>query len=139
MAGWREKKRAMLADVHEHFEVSAVYLTHATGIPVPVTVRVHRKQVVERPSLGSSDEVAGMLDIHDRIIFQKSQLPIVPEGVLSKAYVILSATEAYFTGPTKPEREGYLWVEVTELSQADLTALIALVDLSNPAWEGVLT
>lgn len=138
MAGWRDKKRAALADVHKHFEVSAVYLTHATGTPIPLTVRVHRKQIIERPPLGSSDEITGMLDIHDRIIFQKSQLPNVPEGILSKAYVILSATEAYYTGPSKPERDGYLWVEVSEVSQSDLTALIAQLDLSGSAWAGIL-
>ena len=129
----------MLADVHQHFEVNAVYLTHATATPFAVTVRLHRKQIIERPSLGGSDKLAGMLDIHDRIIFQKSQLPNSPEGVLSRAYVIFSATEAYFTGPSKPEREGYIWVEVSEVPQAQLTALISQVDLDYQAWMGVLT
>jgi len=139
MARWRDQKRAMLGDVHRHFEIPAVYLTHATGTPVAVTVRLHRKQVAERPPLGSSDEVAAMLDIHDRVIFQKSQLPYAPEGVLSKSYVIFSTTEAYFTGPSKPERETYLWCEVTDVPQAELTTLIGQVDLGDPAWVGVLT
>lgn len=138
MAGWREKKRAMLADVHQHFEINAVYLTHATATPFAVTVRLHRKQIIERPSLGGSDELAGMLDIHDRIIFQKAQLPNSPEGVLSRAYVIFSATEAYFTGPSKPEREGYIWVEVSEVPQLQLSALISQVDIAHPAWIGIL-
>lgn len=139
MSRWREKKRTMLAGVHQHFEIKAVYLTHATGVPCPVTVRLHRKQIIERPSLGSyADELAGMLDIHDRIIFQKSQLPNSPEGVLSRAYVIFSATEAYYTGPSKPEREGYIWVEVSEVPQAQLSTLISQVDLAHTAWLGVL-
>lgn len=137
MAGWREKKRAMLGDVHKHFEIPAVYLTHATGTPIAVTVRVHRKPIVERPQFET--DAAAMLDTADRIIFQKTQLPNSPEGVLSRAYVILSSDEAYFTGPSKPEREAYIWVEVSEVAQTELTALIADLDLSDPAWIGVLT
>lgn len=137
MAGWREKKRTMLSDVHNHFEISAVYLTHATGTPIAITVRVHRKPIVERPQFET--DAAAMLDTADRIIFQKSQLPVVPEGVMSKAYVILSSSEAYFTGPSKPERDAYIWVEVSEVAQTELTALIADLDLSDPAWIGVLT
>ena len=137
MPGWREKKRTMLSDVHNHFEISAVYLTHATGTPIAVTVRVHRKPIVERPQFET--DAAAMLDTADRIIFQKSQLPVVPEGVMSKAYVILSSSEAYFTGPSKPERDAYIWVEVSEVAQTELTALIADLDLSDPAWIGVLT
>ena len=137
MAGWREKKRTMLSDVHNHFEISAVYLTHATGTPIAVTVRVHRKPIVERPQFET--DAAAMLDTADRIIFQKSQLPVAPEGVMSKAYVILSSSEAYFTGPSKPERDAYIWVEVSEVAQTELTALIADLDLSDPAWIGVLT
>lgn len=154
MAGWREKKRRMLADVHKHFEIPAVYLTHVTGTPVAVTVRLHRKQIVERPPIGTSEEVAGMLDIHDRIVFQKSQLPVVPEGVLSKSYVIFGPEEAYVTGPTMPEREGYIYCEVAETSQADLDALIAAIHDNEdafssafsvafgplpPVWNGILT
>ena len=137
MAGWREKKRTMLSDVHNHFEISAVYLTHGTGTPIAVTVRVHRKPIVARPQFET--DAAAMLDTADRIIFQKSQLPVVPDGVMSKAYVILSSSEAYFTGPSKPERDAYIWVEVSEVAQTELTALIADLDLSDPAWIGVLT
>lgn len=126
----------MLGDVHKHFEIPAVYLTHATGTPIAVTVRIHRKPVVERPQFET--DAAAMLDAADRIIFQKSQLPSVPEGVLANAYLIVSATEAYFTGPSRPEREGYLWVEVTEVAQSDLDALIEDLDLTAPAWAGVL-
>jgi hypothetical protein len=53
--------------------------------------------------------------------------------------VILSSTEAYFTGPSKPERETYIWVEVSEVAQTELTALIVDLDLSDPVWIGVLT
>ena len=138
MAGWREKKRVMLGDVHRHFEIPAVYLTHAAGQPVAVTVRLHRKQIVERPPIGGSDEVAGMFDIHDRIIFQQSQMPVVPEGVLKDAFVIFGPNEAYRTGASKPERETYFWVEVSEVSQKALDALITQLDLTDPAWVGIL-
>jgi hypothetical protein len=138
MSGWREKKRKALADVHKHFEVDVVHLTHATGTPVRMTVRVHRKQITERPPLGMSD-LASMFDTADRIIFQKSQLPSVPEGVLSKSYIIVSNTEAYFSGASKPERDGYIWCEVTEVVQSELDALIAELDITDLVWEGILT
>lgn len=132
MAGWREKKRAMLGDVHKHFEIPAIYLTHATGTPVAVTVRLHRKQLVERPPLGTDDEVVAMLTTEDRIIFQKSQLPIVPEGVLSRSMVIFSPSEIYNTGPTKPERDGYIWCSVTGTTgQAEMQALVVAIQ-ANP-------
>ena len=129
----------MLGDVHKHFEIAAVYLTHAEGVPIPVTVRLHRKQMMDRLTAGDFGDSAAMLDIHDRIIFQKSQIPDVPEGVMPRSYVIFGPEEAYLTGASKPERETYLWVEVSEVSQSDLTSLIGELDLSDPAWAGVLT
>lgn len=127
----------MLADVHKHFETDVVYLTHVTGTPVRLTARIHRKQIVERPPLGSTD-TAQRFDVADRIIFQKSQLLNPAAGLLSKSFIIVNADEAYFSGPTKPERDGYIWCEVTEVSASDLEALIAELDLTDPAWEGVL-
>ena len=138
MAGWREQKRKMLGDVHRHFEIPAVYLTHAAGIPIPVSVRLHQKQVVEKLP-GDFSDGAAMLDIHDRIVFQKSQMPAVPEGVLKDAFVIFGTEEAYRTGPSKPEREEYIYCEVSVVSQVHLDALIAQLDLSNPAYSGILT
>lgn len=139
MTGWRDKKRAALNAVHAEFEVPAVYLTKPTGTPAALTVRIHRKPVQERLPYADFGDSAAMLDMHDRVIFKKSDLPVVPEGVLSKAYVIVGPTEAYLTGPSKPEREGYFWVEVSEVAQADLTALIAQLDLNDPAYLGILT
>lgn len=138
MAGWREQKRKMLGDVHQHFEIPAVYLTHAAGVPVPVCVRLHQKQIIEKPP-GDFSDGAAMLDICDRIVFQKCQLPDVPEGVLKDAFVIFGPTEAYYTGASKPEREGYIYCEVSAVPQADLVALIAQIDLFDPAYTGVLT
>lgn len=136
MAGWREQKRAALADIHETFELSAVYLTHAAGNPVRVNVRLHKAQVVAKNQVDDFTHGAAMLDLTNRIIFQQS-------GALSKvvnnAYVIFSNSEAYRTGPSKPERETYLWVEVSEVSQADITALLAGIDTSGPVWEGIIS
>lgn len=138
MAGWREQKRKMLGNVHQHFEIPAVYLTHAAGVPVSVRVRIHRKQVVERLP-GDFADGAAMLDIHDRIVFQKSQLPDAPEGVLKDSFVIVGPTEAYRTGASQPEREEYIYCEVGEVPQAHLTQLISLLDLTDPAYIGILS
>lgn len=137
MANWREQKRKMLGDVHHHFEIPAVYLTHAAGTPVPVRVRLHQKQIVEKLP-GDFSDGAAMLDICDRIVFQKSQLPDVPEGVLKDAFVIFGPTEAYYTGASKPQREGYIYCEVSAVLQAALDELIEGINLSDPAYIGIL-
>lgn len=138
MGKWRDQKRKMLADVHQHFEVAAVYLTHAAGTPIPVKVRLHQKQIVEKLP-GDFSDGASMLDLHDRIVFEKQQLPAVPEGVLKDAFVIFGPSEAYRTGASKPEREGYIYCEVSAVSQVHLDALIGNLDLANPAYLGVLS
>lgn len=134
MAGWREQKRKALADIHETFEIPAVYLTHAAGTPVRVNVRLHQRQIVDEQLLDDWAAAGKFLDMTNRIIFQKSEVP----SVASQSYVIFGNSEAYFTGPSKPEREGYIWVEVSEVSQADLTAFLASVDTSGEAWEGII-
>ena len=136
MAGWREQKRKALGDIHETFEIPAVYLTHAAGTPVRVNVRLHKAQVVAQNQVDDFSHGASMLDLTNRIIFQQTtDLP----NVLNNAYVIFGNSEAYRTGPSKPERETYLWVEVSEVSQADLTTLLASVDTSDPVWEGIIS
>lgn len=138
MAGWREQKRKMLGDVHQHFEIPAVYLTHAAGVPVPVRVRLHQKPVVEKLP-GDFSDGAGIFELSDRIVFRKCQLPEVPEGILKDAFVIFSPTEAYRTGPSKPEREEYIYCEVGKVLQADLDDLITEIDLYDPAYTGILS
>lgn len=139
MAGWREKKREMLADVHEHFEIPAVYLTHVGGDPVAVTVRLHRKQIVERLTSGEFADSGAMLDIHDRVIFKKSQLPIVPEGVMSRAFVIFDTSECYVTGPSKPEREGYLWCEVSPTPPDELGDILDAIQADSEVYRAAFT
>lgn len=135
MAGWREQKRAALADIHETFELPAVYLTHAAGTPVRVNVRLHKAQVVAQNQVDDFSHGAAKLDLTNRIIVPQA----VVSKVLVKAYVIFGNSEAYRTGPSKPEREGYLWVEVSEVSQDDLTAFLAGIDTSGPIWEGIIS
>lgn len=135
MANWRDIKRKALGDIHRTFELPAVYLTHAAGVPVRVNVRLHQKHVVSEQLLGELGNAAAMLDMTDRIIFKKSEVA----AVLQKAYVIFGNNEAYRTGPTRPERETYLWTEVSDVSQAELDGLLAQIDKSNPAYDGILS
>ena len=134
MTGWRETKRKALAIVHKTFEIPAVYLTHAAGTPVPVLVRLHTKPVISDQQAGDWSEAPSFADMTNRIIFRADQV----NPVLPRSYVIFSPTEAYRTGPAKPWREGYIWVEVIEVDPADLTAFLATVDTSGAAWEGVI-
>ncbi|MGX7874467.1 hypothetical protein ACVDG5_018395 [Mesorhizobium sp. ORM6] len=136
MAGWREQKRAALADIHETFELPAVYLTHAAGTPVRVNVRLHKAQVAPKNQADDFSNGATMLDLTNRIIFQQTASL---SKVVNNAYVIFGNSEAYRTGPSKPERETYLWVEVSEVSQADLSAFLAGIDTSGPVWEGIIS
>ena len=136
MAGWRTHKQAALAAIHRTFQHPAVYLTHAAGIPVPVLVRHHAKHVAPKQQIGDWAAAASTYDMATRIVFDLAELP----AVLPRAFVIFSPTEAYMTGPTKPERAGYVFCEVTDVTQADLTALLAnpLVDTDAPEWDAVL-
>lgn len=134
MAGWRAQKRKALADIHETFEIPAVYLTHTAGTPVRANVRLHQRQIVDEQLLDDWAAAGKFLDLTNRIIFRASEVP----AVASRSYVIFGNTEAYFTGASKPEREGYIWVEVTEVSKIDLSALLSTIDTSGPTWEGIV-
>lgn len=111
-------------------------MTHAAGLPVLVNVRIHRKQIVE--NVDAFTDAAAVLNLTDRIIFSQCEVP----KVLHNAYVIYKPpgrpVEGYITGPSKPEREGFIWVEVSPLSEEDLAAFIAQIDTSDPLWEGIL-
>ncbi|TGT90925.1 MULTISPECIES: hypothetical protein [unclassified Mesorhizobium] len=135
MAGWREQKRTALADIHETFEIPAVYITHAAGTPVRVTVRLHKAQVASQNQAEDFRNGPTLLDLTNRIVFQLAQ------GVkpLGKAYVIFGNSEAYRTSTSRPEREGYVAAEVSEVSQADLDALLAGLDTTGTVWEGIIT
>ncbi|QPC91445.1 hypothetical protein [Mesorhizobium sp. INR15] len=136
MAGWREQKQKALADIHGTFEIPAVYLTHAAGTPVRVNVRLHLAQVVQQNQIDDWSNGATVLDMTNRIKFQKT---LALPKVHTRAYVIFGNSEAYITGPSKPEREGYIWVEVSEVPQADLTALLSSVDTTGTVWEGIIS
>ncbi|TIU88798.1 MAG: hypothetical protein E5W06_00065 [Mesorhizobium sp.] len=135
MAGWREQKRKSLGHIHATFERSAVYLTHAAGTPVRVTVRLHKAQVASQNQAEDFRNGPTLLDLTNRIVFQLAQLP----KVHNRAYVIFGNSEAYLTGPSQPEREGYVRSDVTEVSQADLTTFLAGIDTTGPVWEGIIS
>ncbi|UVK46822.1 hypothetical protein BPNPMPFG_002532 [Mesorhizobium sp. AR07] len=134
MAGWREQKRKARGDIHRTFEIPAVYLTHAAGVAVRANVRLHLKQVLSKVQSRDWLPTASLQDETNRIIFQTIEVA----EVLSKAYVILGASEAYRTGTTEPEVDGYIQVEVAEVPAAELAALLAATNTTGPAWEGIL-
>ena len=102
MAGWAERKQRALARVHRTFERPAVYLTHAAGTPIPVNVRIHRKQIVDSlPQVDDWSNGAEAMTLADRIIFDRNEVG----NVLPNSYVIYRPpcrpVEGYITGPTK--------------------------------------
>lgn len=128
---WRERKREHLLPVHQTFSIPAVYLTHAAGTPVPVNVRLHQRPAVIE---AQGEDGAGQLtDIVDRVIFDISEV----DPVMTNAYVIFSDSEAYVTGPSRPEREGFVWVEVSTVSKTQVAALLSQVDTSGDEWKGI--
>lgn len=136
MANWRDQKRKALGDIHRQFQHPAVYISHAGGIPVAVRVRLHRKITQSQPlQVGDWADGAFNVDLSDKIIFEAAS---VNGEVLNNAHVIFSATEGYNTGPSAPDRDGYIRVEVTVMSQKELVNLLSAVDQSDPAWSSVL-
>ncbi|RWO06281.1 MAG: hypothetical protein EOS07_21820 [Mesorhizobium sp.] len=134
MVGWRDQKRKALGTIHRTFEIPAVYLTHTAGTPMRVDVRLHGRPVVSDVQTGDWGNAASLIDTATRIVFQKTD---ALTEVLTNAYVIFGNSEAYITGPCR-EREGYLWVEVSEVPKADLVALLAQSDTASAAFEGIL-
>ena len=132
MAGWREQKQKALGDIHQTFEIPAVYLTHAAGTPVRVNVRLHKRPVVvDSPFEGDGPSFH---DTVDRIVFAVSEVA----NVVNNAYVIFGNSEAYLTGPSKPKREGFVHIEVSDVPQADLALLLGSIDTDHAAFEGIL-
>lgn len=131
---WREKKRAALAPVHETFSIPAVYLTHAEGTPVPVNVRLHQRPVVASQQ-GGEDWAGGaqMLDLVDRIVFDATEVP----EVVTNAYVLFSDSEAFRTGASRPQRDGFISVEVSDVTGPQLATLLGKVDTSGDEWKAI--
>src|SRR5690606_37797540 len=135
MSSWRDIKRKKLAEIHRTFQLPAVYLTHAAGVPIRVNVRLHRRQLVGEFHMGEWTNAAAITDVSDRVIFRASEVG----NPLPRSYVIFSNTEVYQIGPTKPEREGYIWTDVSEVSKADVESLLLKIDPSHAAYQGLLS
>ncbi len=128
---WRERKREHLLPVHDTFSIPAVYLTHAAGTPVPVNIRLHQRPAVLEAQ--GEDGTGQMIDIVDRVVLRVAEVA----NVVASAFVILSDAAAYVTGPSRPEREGFVWVEVRNATRAELASLLALMDTSGDEWRGI--
>lgn len=134
MSNWREQKLSFHGDVHRQFQIPAVYLTHAAGTPVRANVRLHKAPIVSQNQVEDWSNAAALLDQTNRIVFDEAEVP----DVLGNAYVIFGNSEAYRTGPSKPKQDGFIRVEVSEVSQADLTALLSSIDTTGDVWKGII-
>lgn len=125
----------MLSIVHRTFEVEGVYLTHVGGSPSRVNVRIHRKPTVERLTYGDFDDsAAGSWAAEDIIIFDLAQVA----KPLNNAFLIVGPEEGYIINSTKPAQDGYQGTAVSEMTVAQITALLGQVDTASPVWEGIV-
>lgn len=135
MAAWRDIKAKALGSVHATFSVPAVYWTHAAGTPLRVNLRDHTKpRLIENMTTFSNSP--GFYEQNPRLIFDAAVVSKVMQG----AYVFMSATEVYRTGSSLPARNGYIAVEATEASAADLATMLAVLGAGphGAAWDGIL-
>lgn len=116
MATLREQKLAARERLHRENSVEAYYC-HGDSDPVPVTVRVHRKQKdVGDANLG----FAVQSELVTTIRFLRSELSGAPA---QGAYVSISATEAYALGAADPVYGISQDVEASPVSPAKLATL----------------
>lgn len=135
MASWRTIKGKALGHVHKTFVVPAVYLTHAAGTPLRVGVRVHTKQSrVENEFTWPNGP--GFLELEPKLIFNASEVA-KPANL---AFVFVSPTEIYRLGPSRPHRDGYIAVDVTEAKDADVATAVATFEADGydeDIWGGI--
>ncbi|QNP78423.1 hypothetical protein [Agrobacterium tumefaciens] len=98
---------------------------------MPVNIRLHQRPAVLEAQ--GEDGSGQIVDIVDRVIFKVAEVA----NVVASAFVILSDAEAYVTGPSRPEREGFIWVEVRTATKAELASLLSQVDTSGDEWRGI--
>lgn len=135
MATWRDIKSNALAKVHSTFEVAAVYWTHTAGTPLAVKVRDHTSHT----RLENDDtwlDSPGYYALDPKLIFDAVEL----SDVLPDAYVVMSATEIYITGSSRPQKDGYIAVDVTAASANAIATMLAALDMDNldSVWDGIL-
>ena len=119
MAGWRDIKAQARDLVHRTFEVPAIYLTHLDGVPVAVQVRIHTE--VKPPGEDFiAMEMAPRYEFQPSIIFRSSQV----SNPAPKGLVIVDAGEIYRIGTSKPDREGFIEVDMVRLGRSELQTLV---------------
>lgn len=134
MSGWRDIKKAARAVVHETFMVPAVYLTHMTGVPRRVNVRVHSK-IATNENEFTWPGTSGYVEMNPRVTFNATEVP----EVLGKSLVILSATEMYRVVLAEPNREGFVASQCEALRPDECNAvLVALGPVTGETWQEIL-
>lgn len=136
MAGWREKKRAALADIHATFEIPAAYIVATGREPVRVNPRLHQRHSLTENTLAAWGNAASLLDMTDRMVFPQSDIP--SGEIRAKAIVVVGPDEVYTMGPSRPIREKYITVEITQMEPDKAKTFTDGLDKTHPAYEGIL-
>lgn len=134
MVNWREQKAKMLRGVHSTFQVDAVYLTHSEGQPVRVRVRIHRKTAVDQLNFADFGDAASTYQAEDIVVFDMSEVA----KPLPDAFLVVSRSEGYRLGASKPKQDGYVYVSVVEMRANEIDDLLIRSNASGPDWAGVL-
>lgn len=117
MSGWRETKRQMRRDVHDHMLVPAIYVARLGGTPMSVTVRPHTQFATTEVS--SDEGFAGLLDVTPRIRFDRREIDVPTQN----AYVALGPDEIYSVDASRPPDDTFIYANVVQLDVAACRAL----------------
>lgn len=136
MPDWRKTLGKALGKIHAHLGVPAVYLTHAAGTPVRLNVQAHIPNARHENEF-TFVSTPGLLDLTPRLEFRVSDLP--HSKVLPKTLVFLSPSEIYITGPSRPPRDGFVEVEVSEANASIISTYTAPFDANGygAEWDGI--
>jgi hypothetical protein len=113
MVDWREIKRQGRGDVHQTMCVPAVYVP-TSGAPFRVNVRDHTR-IGKVTAKESGAGLAGMLDTTPRLVFDRTEIANPLRGAL----VVMSESEAYRLGASRPPDPLYIDVPATLLPEAE--------------------
>lgn len=127
MTGWRDHKRKMRRDVHQHMRVPSLYVVRTGAEPRRVDVRQHTKFQETGPA-GAPQGSPELADITPRIIFSRAEVPSPQRD----AVVVVSETEMYRVDHSRPPDDQWITAEVVQLTQAQATALW------DPDWAELL-
>lgn len=125
MVGFRAIKRDARRRLHESLATPALYLTLGVGaVPLPVTVRLHVTFGPQGEVEGGPQYAAQIQDVTPRIVFLRSQLVSLPNGMPARNHIVsVEEGEAYRISNIRAPDDITITAEVARVSAADAAGL----------------